>query len=200
MAQTRKLIVGLGNPGHKYERTRHNLGFCVIQILARKWAMSLKSSESSKGLIARKSLEFGVVSLLMPLTYMNHSGVAVQSLIRREGYCPSDVLVICDDLNLPFGRLRLRPRGSSGGHNGLSSVIEHIQTHDFPRLRLGIGHPGLKADVVDYVLEKFSSSECAEMDPFLEKAAACCVFWAEEGLDKAMELFNQAPRDDEQSL
>lgn len=169
----------------------------MIEKLAHQWGLSLRPYGVNQGVISVKSLEFGVVSLLMPLTYMNHSGIAVQSLVRREGYSSSDVLVVCDDLDLPFGRLRLRPRGTSGGHNGLASVIEHLQTPDFPRLRMGIGHPGVQEDVVNYVLEKFSSGEAAQIDSFVERAAACCSVWAEQGLEKAMELFNRTPQKDE---
>jgi PTH1 family peptidyl-tRNA hydrolase len=191
LTQTRKLIVGLGNPGAKYEQTRHNLGFCVIELLAQRWSVSLKSGFAGRSATSR-TIRNGVdVGLMLPLTFMNRSGAAVKQFAVQGGYESSDILVVCDDLNLPFGQLRLRPRGSDGGHNGLASIIALIQTEDFPRLRMGIGHPGQGRDVVDYVLEKFSRSESGRITEFVSLAADCCETWIQDGVDKAMEEFNR---------
>lgn len=191
LTQARKLIVGLGNPGSKYEQTRHNLGFRVIARLAQRWSISLKSGFMGKSATARTNCQGIDVVLMLPLTFMNRSGMAVKPFAVRGGYEPSDILAVCDDLNLPFGQLRLRPGGSDGGHNGLASIIAQMQTENFPRLRMGIGHPGQGRDVVNYVLEGFSRSESGQITEFVDQAADCCEIWVQGGVDKAREKFNR---------
>lgn len=188
--------MGLGNPGPRYTKTRHNLGFCVIGQLAKDWHLSLKSVGQNPWAVAHYSSGTSTVSLLTPLTFMNHSGMAVKALVRQKGYSPSDILVICDDLSLPFGSLRLRAKGSAGGHKGLLSIISELQSDGFHRLRMGIGHPGSGRDVPDYVLEKFHPQEFEGMNEFVGRAVECCSLWSSDGIEKAMEIFNRSTSDE----
>ena len=158
MAEAR-LIVGLGNPGKEYQYTRHNLGFLTVQHLARQHRLRFKRSRICQGLVAEGKIAKRLCYLLSPLTYMNRSGVAIKSFIAKRDVVVKDVLVICDDFQLDFGQLRLRSRGGDGGHNGLSSVIEHLATRDFTRLRIGIGRPINKEDTSDFVLTEFTPKE-----------------------------------------
>lgn len=152
------LIIGLGNPGKKYANTRHNLGFLAIDELLEKFGASLKKHgdlyES-----ARIEISGQKAVLARPLTFMNKSGEAVQYLVRRKAVPLEKMLIICDDLNLPVGKLRLRVRGSAGGHNGLTSIIEHLGSQDFTRLRIGIGRPDNNTAWEKFVLEPFLSEE-----------------------------------------
>jgi peptidyl-tRNA hydrolase, PTH1 family len=191
LAHINKLIVGLGNPGKQYENTRHNLGFCVVESLAERWGISLKSGIIGNGLVARKSLGHYNVFLLSPMTFMNRSGDAVRLMARQLEFGVSDVLVVCDDLHLPFGSLRLRSRGSSGGHKGLASIAECFESNDFSRLRMGIGLPKANCDVIEFVLARFSIQESAQIGSFIEKATDCCVVWADAGVERAMDVFNR---------
>lgn len=185
-----RLIVGLGNPGKEYQLTRHNLGFDVVQALARRWRLSFTKSSECAGFVADGRLFDCDICLLMPTTYMNRSGEAVKAVLARRNIDAGHVLVICDDLQLPFGRLRLRRRGSDGGHNGLSSIIEHLGTDHFARLRCGIGSPADPQGTVDYVLEKFSKEERQHLDAFVGEAAECCEAWIREDMETVMNRFN----------
>lgn len=190
MSKTR-LIVGLGNPGKEYEYTRHNLGFMVVRHLAKELNWEFQTSRLTKGLIAKGEIEGGEVYLLLPLTFMNHSGFAVKPLVEKKNLTLENLLVICDDLNLSFGQLRLRSTGSDGGHNGLSSIIECLHTNNFSRLRMGIGEPSSQGQAVDYVLGKFNTAEKKSLEVFVTEAADCCLIWLKEGINKAMQLYNK---------
>ena len=185
-----QLIVGLGNPGKKYEYTRHNFGFLVLERLAEDLNLKFKSGSFTKGLAAKISGDEGDIYFLMPSTYMNLSGIAVASALKAKNIALGRVLIICDDLSLPFGKLRLKPNGSAGGHNGLKSIIEYLQSNQFARLRMGINHPGGKAPVVDYVLEDFNKEEKKQLTSFVDLGYACASAWMKEGIVKAMEQFN----------
>ncbi|MBU4333874.1 MAG: aminoacyl-tRNA hydrolase [Candidatus Omnitrophica bacterium] len=185
-----KLIVGLGNPGKDYEYTRHNLGFLVVRHLAERLNVRLKLSSFTNGLMAEVKNTDHDVCLFMPLTYMNKSGGAIRQLVEKKEFLLAESLIVCDDLNLDFGQIRIRPKGSDGGHNGLDSVTQCLGTDEFPRLRMGISHPGNKVDVIDYVLEEFKKSETNNLEDFISKAADCCLIWLDEGIGKAMESFN----------
>jgi len=188
---TLKLIVGLGNPDPQYEYTRHNLGFLVVRRLAKehhwKFSRSFKEAQSTTGKIGRQD-----VLLLLPLTYVNQSGLAVSLVVHKKDIPLEDILIVCDDLALGFGKMRLRPNGSDGGHKGLRSLKDELKTENFPRLRLGIGSPHKKEEAVDYVLGEFSEQEKKHLDDFILKAMDCCLSWLMEGVSRAMSRFNSS--------
>ena len=185
------LIVGLGNPGKQYEYTRHNLGFLVVQHLVAKLGVSLTKSSFTKGLISKGVWENKKIWFLLPTTFMNVSGIAVRKFLAYQKFSLENMLIICDDLNLDFGQLRLRTKGGAGGHNGLKSIIQHCGTQEFARLRMGISHPGASKDVVDYVLKDFSKEEKEELGGFILQAAECCFSWMTDGINRAMEKHNK---------
>jgi PTH1 family peptidyl-tRNA hydrolase len=185
-----KLIVGLGNPGPQYRSTRHNLGFLVLESLAARQKILWRNSPSNHGMIANTVIEDIECSLLMPMTFMNHSGLSVKKLADRTGALPEDILIVCDDLSLSFGQLRLRPLGSAGGHNGLKSIINDLGSNQFSRLRLGIDPPKGEADTVDYVLSNFTPAEKKVLPEFINHALDCVTCWVTEGAQVAMNRFN----------
>jgi PTH1 family peptidyl-tRNA hydrolase len=186
-----KLIVGLGNPGREYRDTRHNVGFRVVEEIARRhqvgWAAG--PSQIAETLVGKK---FGAepVMLAKPLTYMNLSGAAVAGLARYFDVAPEDLCIVVDEVALPFGKLRARARGSAGGHNGLKSIIERLGTTEFPRLRLGVGRGDGRRDLADHVLAKFERGEEAELDMFIARAADAAEMFAAEGISKVMNVYN----------
>ncbi len=175
-----KLIVGLGNPGKEYERTRHNVGWWVIDRVCRELNLEL-SREKFKGLYGELPTSRGKVILLKPLTYMNRSGESVKGFVKFFKLEPQEVLVVYDDLDLPLGKIRLRKKGSSGGHKGLKSVIEQLGTDNFPRLRVGIGRPERKEEVVNFVLSPFKEGELPIVEEAVERAAKCVLEIVEKG-------------------
>jgi len=184
-----KLVVGLGNPGRRYQGTRHNVGFAVLAELAREFGSGAAKSKFH-GEIVEANLHGQRVLLLSPLTYMNHSGLSVQ---EAKGFykIPHDhLLVLCDDLNLPVAKLRFRARGSSGGQKGLEDIVRHLGTEDFARLRIGIGPPPEGWDWADYVLSKFSKQEIPEVEEAVRKAARAVVVWVREGTEFCMNQYN----------
>ena len=192
-----KLIVGLGNPGIEYVGTRHNVGFEVVDSLAAHlgWGVFDKLAKSKfDGLAIDGGLDTarGVekVLLLKPMTYMNVSGRSVQQAMNFYKAEPADVLVVVDELALPAGKLRLRGDGSAGGHNGLKDVQRALGTPAYPRLRIGIDAPPPRIPGKDYVLQKFTTDQRIAVDLALPKAAACCITWADNGIERAMNLFN----------
>jgi PTH1 family peptidyl-tRNA hydrolase len=186
-----KLIVGLGNPGREYRETRHNVGFLVVEEIARRYALSWSQAPSQvpDAFIAKR---YGTDPLLLakPLTFMNLSGDAVAGLSRYYDVEPVDVLVVVDEAALPFGKLRARARGSAGGHNGLKSVIERLGTTEFPRLRLGVGRGDGRRDLADHVLSIFERSERAELEAFIARAADAAEMFVAEGIGKVMNTYN----------
>ena len=184
------LIVGLGNPGAQYEWTRHNLGFMVVDLLAREAGRDVKRAEC-RALVGRVEIENSPVELAKPQTYMNLSGESVACLLRkRELKAATDLVVISDDLALPFGTLRLRARGSSGGHNGLKSIIAQVGTDEFIRLRIGIQPEHPLADAKRYVLERFPQSASVEVEKVLERSTEAIRAVLRDGIDKAMATYN----------
>lgn len=161
------VVVGLGNPGKEYEKTRHNIGFMVLQALADDLGLSFRKEDRFEGYRAKAS----GLELLLPTTYMNESGRAVQKLLRYFQIAPSKVLVVVDDMDLPFGQLRLKAFGGSGGHNGIKSLEEHLGTTHFARLRVGIGRPVLGSQV-NYVLGGFTQEEAKLLPKVIEEALA----------------------------
>jgi peptidyl-tRNA hydrolase, PTH1 family len=168
-----KLFVGLGNPGKEYEQTRHNAGFMVIDELAKRWNTSFQTTKFH-GMMASTVISGEKVALCKPLTYMNLSGECVRPLMDYYHIDVDDVIVIYDDLDLPPGKIRLRMKGSSGGHNGIKSLIHHLGTQEFKRIRIGIGRPANGQKVTDYVLGRFTKEESdAVMEAVLRAADAC---------------------------
>ncbi len=188
----RKLIVGLGNPGKNYEGTRHNLGFLVVDRIAEDLKLKFKSCSFTEAVAVEDKANHGF--FLKPMTFVNQSGLALRAFADYYKVEPQDILVVCDDLSLAFGDLRIRANGSPGGHNGLKSITEHLGTQDFSRLRLGIAHPGDKAKVVDYVLEDFSTREKKQLNGFIDEAAECCLVWLNKGIHQAMNQYNSNRR------
>ncbi|MEA5564161.1 aminoacyl-tRNA hydrolase [Anabaena sp. UHCC 0399] len=191
-----QLIVGLGNPEPKYDQTRHNIGFAAIEALARSWHISLAENRKFQGEYGEGTAPGGVkIRLLKPLTYMNRSGQSIQAVTSWYKLPPESVLVIYDDLDLPLGKTRLRLSGSAGGHNGMKSAIAHLNTQNFPRLRIGIGKPKDAAnndnsDTVSYVLGKFTSAENQLMSLVLQFVGECVELSLKQGVEKAMNRCN----------
>jgi peptidyl-tRNA hydrolase, PTH1 family len=193
-----KLIVGLGNPGREYRETRHNVGFMVVDEIARRRGVEWASgpSQLAETLVGKT---FGPERLMLakPLTYMNNSGDVVAGLARYFEIATGDVFVIVDEAALPFGRLRARERGSAGGHNGLKSIVERLGTTEFPRLRLGVGRGDGRRDLADHVLAKFERGEQAELETLITRAADAAEMFAAEGILKVMNVYNpDAPASD----
>jgi len=183
------LVAGLGNPGERFEKTRHNLGFMLIDLLARETQTQVKREEC-RSLIGRAGIENEKVELVKPLTFMNLSGEAISCLLKKEVRSAEKLIVIVDDLALPFGTIRLRPGGSSGGHNGLKSVAECLKTQEFIRLRIGIQPEHPVNDTRNFVLENFSKTENAEIEKILERSADAIRTVIKDGIEKAMAQFN----------
>lgn len=189
----RLLVVGLGNPGERYRMTRHNLGFLVVERIAAEWKVSWRDRAFAAETEWFSPADCAGVRLKLakPLTYMNRSGLAVARLVEQEGIIPEQLLVVCDDVNLPFGKLRIRLKGSDGGHNGLASIIEALGTEEFPRLRVGIGSNFEPGGMVDYVLSEFEREEQEKLPEVLERAARAVRAFACEGPERAMTEFNR---------
>ena len=185
------LIVGLGNPGERYEWTRHNLGFMLVDMLARQTNALVKRTEC-RALVGRAEVEGRAVELVKPQTYMNLSGESVACLLRkRAGLKPaSDLVVVSDDIALPFGSMRLRQRGSSGGQKGLKNIISALGTDEFLRLRIGIRPEHPVADTSGFVLERFPASQRGEVEKVLERCAEALRAVIRDGIDKAMSQYN----------
>jgi len=185
-----KLIVGLGNPGREYRETRHNAGFMVLDEIARrhdlKWAEA--PAQVPDAIVAKK---FGTEPVLLskPLTFMNRSGEAVAALARYYDVDPADLLVVVDDIDIPFGRLRAKASGSAGTHNGLRSVVERLGTQ-FPRLRVGGGRGDARRDLADHVLAKFEPAEREQLESIITRAADAAEMFAAEGIVKVMNTYN----------
>lgn len=190
-----QLIVGLGNPGPQYDRTRHNIGFEIVDELARIWQVSIAQQKRFQGIFGETTLEsIGKVRLLKPLTYMNLSGQAIRAAMDWYKLPPKSVLVIYDDMDLPLGKIRLRLSGSAGGHNGMKSAIAHLGTQEFSRLRVGIGSARDKSrgdkDTISHVLGKFSTAETALVSEVQQLAIAAVELSLKQGVEKAMSLYN----------
>lgn len=183
-----KLIAGLGNPGTRYRATRHNVGFAVVDELARRAAVAFEAAPVD-ALVARWRRDPEPVLVAKPLTFMNHSGEAVGALARYYKIDVPDLIVVVDDINLPLGRLRARARGSAGGHNGLKSVIAHLGDQ-FPRLRVGVGRGDPRRELADHVLTRFDPDEAAEVERMIARAADAAEMFVTDGIAAVMNAFN----------
>ena len=190
-----KLIVGLGNPGQEYRDTRHNVGFKVVDELARRHDVQ-SWNEKFGGLEAKARCSDVVVILAKPLSFMNLSGQAVQSFSAFYKIETPEILVIVDDVELPLGRLRARPGGGAGGHNGLKSVINSMGTQEFPRLRVGVGRGDAGKNLSNFVLGRFSDEEREIISAAVSRAADATEVFIAEGIGPAMNMFNAAQKQD----
>jgi peptidyl-tRNA hydrolase, PTH1 family len=195
------LLVGLGNPGSAYEFTRHNIGFCVLELWAKKKGWSFKSATRLQARVAQGVFEGKKVILLLPMTYMNSSGESVRLCIDYFKVVANQMMVISDDIAIPFGTLRVKPSGSSGGHNGLKSIEAHIGTQIFSRMRVGVGDK-VRGSLSDHVLSRFSEEEMKLMPQLLDRSVAAIEVWIKEGIVKAMQEANgrQEEKKPEQNL
>ena len=188
-----KVLVGLGNPGEDFRPTRHNIGYRVAEEILRRRGRPYEENRA-RSIVARVRIDGCPVIVARPLTSMNRSGAAVAALLKVAQAGPEDLLVVCDDLYLEFGTIRLRVRGSHGGHNGLLSIIETLETQAFPRLRVGIGPPDPGVSHADFVLAPFRRREQALLPELLRQAADCAEAAVALGVAAAMNRFNRAPR------
>lgn len=196
-----KLIVGLGNPGKLYIDSRHNIGFSVVNALAKSHKVVFKKDSGVCALTAKSKLRNEFVLLAMPLTFMNLSGLAVSALLKKYKIdlprpCAQErgldnLLVVCDNLDLELGRQKIRPYGSAGGHQGLKSIIGSLKSERFARLRIGIARPQTNADVSGYVLSPFTLKEKAQVKEVIEKAILACELWVRKGITKTMNMVNK---------
>jgi PTH1 family peptidyl-tRNA hydrolase len=190
-----QLLVGLGNPGSRYAETRHNVGFMVLEGMAARSGVPFRSQPKLHGLLAELGTGPARLRLLMPQTFMNESGRAIRAALDWYRLVPGQLLVVVDDMDLPFGRLRLRAAGSAGGHNGLRSTIQHLGTQEFARLRIGIGAPALEAQerrerTVGHVLGRFSPAERPALEAVLDEVAAGIDLIRRQGIERAGNRLN----------
>ena len=194
MSEVQYLIVGLGNPGTKYEKTRHNLGFMVVEAFAKKHSLSFKRGERLEGKIAQGVVEGQKMTLLMPTTYMNLSGSAVRKAMQYFKIAREQVLVIVDDVYVKLGAMRLRPTGGTGGHNGLKSIEACLGTQDYTRLRMGVGpynedlSSGLERPLEEFVLGYFTFSEQLVLPQVVERGVSIVERWIDQGIEPASQL------------
>jgi PTH1 family peptidyl-tRNA hydrolase len=194
-------VIGLGNPGRRYTGTRHNIGYEVVDLLAQELRIPFKPGRGEY-LIAEGNFRNQPLAMVKPVTYMNESGLALSEIREQFAAGNQDLLVVCDDFQLPLGQLRLRLRGSDGGHNGLYSIIYHLQTEEFPRLRCGIASatmPNDKSRMADFVLEQFSQQEASVVKEMIPLAKDACLCALTEGLTMAMNIFNKKPAVDDET-
>jgi PTH1 family peptidyl-tRNA hydrolase len=187
------VVVGLGNPGRRYAGTRHNVGHAVVHLLAE--SLGVRWEDAGWAKTARGRVKGATLLLATPVTYMNVSGQAVGDLLRRRRRHAGDLLVAYDDMDLPVGRLRLRPGNGAGGHNGVQSIIEELGTGAFPRLRIGIGRPPAGVDPAEFVLERFRAEEQPPIDEAVKRAAEAVIVVATQGLPAAMNRYNRHASD-----
>lgn len=183
------IIAGLGNPGRQYENTRHNVGFCVIDILADRMGISV-DERKHKALCGKGVLEGEKVILVKPQTFMNLSGESLRAALDFYKAEPGNILVIYDDVSLEPGQLRIRGKGSAGGHNGIKNIIAHLGSQEFPRIKVGVGEKPKEMDLADYVLSRFSKGEQEMMDRAFHDAADAAAMMIGQGMDAAMNHFN----------
>ena len=193
-----KAIIGLGNPGMKYAGTRHNIGFDAVTAIADKYNLSI-NNKKFKGVYADGHIAGEKVLLVQPQTFMNLSGECVREVADFYKLNPDEIIIICDDINLDVGRLRIRKKGSAGGHNGLKNIIAHLGTEEFPRIRVGVGEKTEGWDLADYVLARFDKDSEPVIREALANAVGAVETWISEGIDAAMNRFNVSRNKKEES-
>ena len=184
-----KYIIGLGNPGLEYKSTKHNVGFEVVKALAKEDKIKIKEKRYM-ALVGRGRIFGRDTVLVLPQTYMNKSGETVGDLVRDEIIAPEDIIIVCDDINLKLGRIRLKKNGSAGGHKGLESIIHTLGKDDFARMRIGIATDVHKGDITRYVLSPFKRNQRKNVAHIISMAAEALSCWIEKGMDEAMNKFN----------
>lgn len=185
-----KLIAGLGNPGKKYENTRHNIGFRATDSLIAKYNAKFKKRFFDNARQANILIAGQAVLVAQPLTYMNISGHSILMFSKKLKIEPGSILVICDDINLPIGKIRIRQSGSAGGHNGLSSIITSLGSEAFPRIRIGIGQQEPAKDLSEYVLSEFTREQNKAIETSISQAVCACVDWVQCPIEKVMSVYN----------
>jgi PTH1 family peptidyl-tRNA hydrolase len=185
-----KCFVGLGNPGKQYEMNRHNVGFMALDRFAAKWGLSSYQNKG-KALLAEGNVNGTKVYILKPMTYMNLSGEALRVFMDFYKVDLSDITIVYDDMDTPFGQIRLRYQGSAGGHNGIRSIIQHTGTQSFNRIRIGVSRPAPGYNIADYVLSNFSKNETSELSDVLELTCDAMAFSLKESFEKTMAKFNK---------
>ena len=193
------IIAGLGNPTLQYEGTRHNVGFDVIDMLADRYNISV-DGRKGRALIGKGMIGGQKVLLVKPQTYMNLSGESVRALMDYYKLTTDEIVIIYDDISMPVGQVRIRPKGSAGGHNGIKSIIAHLGTQEFPRVRIGVGEKPARMDLADYVLGHFPKEEAETMTTAFKDGAAAVVDMMTEGVEAAMNHFNGAARGEKEKL
>ena len=184
-----KVIVGLGNPGTKYAQSRHNLGFRCVDLLATKTGVKL-TERRAKAVLGTGSVGGQQVVLAKPRTFMNRSGEAVRYLMDRFGATPADLVIVYDEIDLPLGQIRIRPAGSAAGHLGVTSIIETLHTHEFPRVRVGVGKAPTGMEEISFLLGAFSPEEKPVINQAASRVVEAMLFLLEEDIDSAMNRFN----------
>ena len=184
-----RLIVGLGNPGRRYQGSRHNVGFTCVDLLSTKWGIKL-DQRRAKAVLGQGSVGETAVVLAKPRTYMNLSGEGLQYLLTRFSASPRDLVVVQDDMDLPLGRIRLRPKGSDAGHNGIESIINSLGTEEFVRVRIGIGKPPHDMDEISFVIGQFLPEERPLIQNAIGRAADSVAWLVDNDIDSAMNLYN----------
>lgn len=187
---TKYLVVGLGNPGAKYANTRHNAGFDVIDALKEKWNIN-NEKKSKSSLISIIKDDNSKIFIIKPQTFMNDSGIAVKRVAHFYRIKPENIIVVYDDMDIEIGKIRIRKKGSGGTHNGMKSIISHIKTYDFPRIRIGIGKPKANEDTVKFVLDKAKGVDKEKIDKAMNIAVEAIDHCLIDGIDKTMQKFNR---------
>lgn len=190
------IIAGLGNPTKEYDKTRHNVGFEVIDRLADRYDIDV-SERKHRAFCGKGMIEGQKVLLVKPQTFMNLSGESLRSVVDYYKVMPEELVVIYDDISLPLGQLRIRLKGSAGGHNGIKNIIAHLGTQEFPRIKVGVGAKPPRMDLKDYVLSRFSKGEQELMDEAFQEAAQAVAMMIGEGADRAMNHFNTKKKEEE---
>ncbi len=186
------VVAGLGNPGYRYKNTRHSVGFMVIDALAEKVGVNIRKNKKlkHKAIINEVNIDEKKILLVKPQTYMNASGESIKDIVENYKVPLNNLIILYDDADLPLGKIRIRRSGSAGTHNGMKSVLYHLQAADFPRIRIGIGKPPPDMDIIDYVLGKFTIDETDVIHESILKAAEAAITIVKEGVDEAMAKFN----------
>lgn len=189
------IIAGLGNPTKEYDKTRHNVGFSVIDVLADRYRIDV-SERKHKALCGRGAIEGQKVVLMKPQTFMNLSGESIRAAVDFYKVEPEDIIIIYDDVSLEPGQLRIRLKGSAGGHNGIKNIIAHLGTQEFPRIKVGVGAKPPRMDLAAYVLSRFSQGEQKLMDDAFSEAAGAAVMMMTDGADRAMNHYNTKKKEE----
>ena len=185
-----KLIAGLGNPGSQYEYTRHNIGFMAVDKIAKEFLIPMEFEKKHKAIVGKGMMGNEKVLLVKPQTYMNLSGESIRSLADYYNMDPEDMIIIFDDISLDVGQLRIRKKGSAGGHNGIKSIIAHLGTNEFPRIKIGVGERLPGQDLADHVLARFPKAQSKDVEKAVEDACEAAFLMVKEDIDKAMNQYN----------